>query len=229
MTMLLGKTIVITGVASGIGARTAEFAGQFGADVIGVDMREPATPGGIFVKADISTQAGVDRLAAQLPARIDALCNIAGLSGKTGLVPVLSVNFYGLRALSEALAPKIREGGAIVNVASIAGFGWRANLNRAVSMVGAEGFPDVTKVVSDHDVKNEEGYPRSTSLPISSAGLPPLGPPEMVSSNDVPILRSEPLVPKILAMRASSAAGASPNLSGIGRFRRSMPRATQLG
>ena len=43
MTMLLGKTILITGVASGIGARTAELAGQLGADVIGVDMREPAT------------------------------------------------------------------------------------------------------------------------------------------------------------------------------------------
>ena len=38
MTMLLGKTILITGVASGIGARTAELAGQLGADVIGVDM-----------------------------------------------------------------------------------------------------------------------------------------------------------------------------------------------
>ena len=43
------------------------------------------------------------------------------------------------------MAPKIREGGAIVNVASIAGFGWRANLNRAASMVGVEGFPDVAR------------------------------------------------------------------------------------
>ena len=76
----------------------------------------------------------------------------------------LAVNFYGLRALSEAMAPKIREGGAIVNVASIAGFGWRANLNRAASMVGVEGFPDVAKVIADHDVKNEEGYPVSKEL-----------------------------------------------------------------
>ena len=62
------------------------------------------------------------------------------------------------------MAPKIREGGAIVNVASIAGFGWRANLNRATSMVGVEGFPDVAKVIADHDVKNEEGYPVSKEL-----------------------------------------------------------------
>ncbi|MGX9147031.1 coniferyl-alcohol dehydrogenase [Mesorhizobium sp. 128a] len=162
--MLFGKTILITGVASGIGARTAELAGQLGAEVIGVDMREPAAPAGAFVKADISSKAGVDDLVASLPQRIDALCNVAGLSGNTGAVSTLAVNFYGLRALSEGLAPKLREGGAIVNVASIAGYGWRANLNRAASMVGIEGFPDIATVVADHQVKNEEGYPVSKEL-----------------------------------------------------------------
>ncbi|TIR21573.1 MAG: SDR family oxidoreductase [Mesorhizobium sp.] len=162
--MLFGKTILITGVASGIGARTAELAGQLGADVIGVDMREPADHQGIFVKADISSKAGVDDLVARLPQRLDALCNVAGLSGNTGAASTLAVNFYGLRALSEALAPKLREGGAIVNVASIAGYGWRANLNRAASMVSVEGFPDVAKVIADHAVKNEEGYPVSKEL-----------------------------------------------------------------
>ena len=164
MTMLFGKTILITGVASGIGARTAELAGQLGADVIGVDVREPASPAGSFVKADISTKAGVDDLIARLPQRIDALCNVAGLSGNTGAVSTLAVNFFGLRALSEGLAPRLREGGAIVNVASIAGYGWRANLNRAASMVGIEGFPDVAKAVADHAVRNEEGYPVSKEL-----------------------------------------------------------------
>lgn len=162
--MLFGKTILITGVASGIGARTAELAGQLGADVIGVDLREPADHQGIFVKADISSKAGVDDLVARLPQRLDALCNVAGLSGNTGAASTLAVNFYGLRALSEALAPKLREGGAIVNVASIAGYGWRANLNRAASMVSVDGFPDVAKVIADHAVKNEEGYPVSKEL-----------------------------------------------------------------
>lgn len=162
--MLFGKTILITGVASGIGRRTAELAGQLGAEVIGVDMREPSIHLDAFIKADISSQAGVDDLVARLPQRMDALCNVAGLSGSTGAVPTLAVNFYGLRALSEAVAPKLREGGAIVNVASIAGFGWRANLNRAISMVGVEGFPDVAKVVAEHEVKDEGSYPLSKEL-----------------------------------------------------------------
>ena len=42
--------------------------------------------------------------------RFDALCNVAGLSGKTGAAPTLAVNFYGLRALSEAMAPQAARG-----------------------------------------------------------------------------------------------------------------------
>lgn len=162
--MLFGKTILITGVASGIGQRTAELAGQLGAEVIGVDMREPAIHLNSFIKADISSKSGVDDLVARLPQRMDALCNVAGLSGSTGAVSTLAVNFYGLRALSEAVALKLREGGSVVNVASIAGFGWRANLNRAISMVGIEGFPDVAKVVAEHEVKDEGSYPLSKEL-----------------------------------------------------------------
>lgn len=162
--MLFGKTIVMTGVASGIGARAAELATSLGADVIGIDRNEPSVSLAGFIKADLASAQGIAAIVKQLPPRFDALANVAGLSGNTGAVPTLSVNFYGLRALSEQAAPRIREGGAVVNVASIAGFGWRANLNRAISMVGAEGFPDVAKVVADHGVKNEEGYPVSKEL-----------------------------------------------------------------
>ncbi|MBX4963834.1 coniferyl-alcohol dehydrogenase [Rhizobium binae] len=162
--MLFGKTILVTGVASGIGARTAELAGQMGAEVIGVDVREPANGSSAFIRGDLSTPLGVAEIIAQLPPRLDALANVAGLSGSTGVVSTLAVNFYGLRALSEAVAPRLREGGAIVNVASIAGYGWRANLERAKILTGIEGFPDVAAVVAEHDIRDEEGYPLSKEL-----------------------------------------------------------------
>ncbi len=162
--MLFGKTILITGVASGIGARAAELAGQMGADVIGIDVREPSSGTGSFIKGDISTAAGIEEIVQRLPNRIDALANVAGLSGSTGVTATLAVNFYGLRALSEAVAPRLREGGAIVNVASIAGYGWRTNLERAKALTGIEGFPDVASLVGEHGLKNEEGYPLSKEL-----------------------------------------------------------------
>lgn len=82
------------------------------------------------------------------------------------MAPTLSVNFYRLRALCNAAVPKLREGASIVNIASIAGYGWRANLDRVKTMVGIQGFSDVTKVVEDHGVKDEEGirFPRSFSF-----------------------------------------------------------------
>ncbi len=162
--MIFAKTIVITGVASGIGLRTAELAAGMGAEVIGIDVNKPTHEIGQFITGDISTPQGVAAVVAQIPSRIDALCNVAGLSGKSGAVPTLAVNFFGLRALSEALAPKIREGGSIVNVASIAGFGWRANVEKVKAIISIEGFPDVARVVAEHDVKNEVGYPFSKEL-----------------------------------------------------------------
>ena len=162
--MLLGKTIVVTGSASGIGARTAELCAQLGADVIGVDRAEGGPRLAGFVRGDLGTEAGITAIAAQLPSRFDALCNIAGLSGAPGAAPTVAVNFYGLRALSEAAARRIRQGGAVVNVASIAGYGWRANLNRAKSMLAIRGVPDVAAVLRDHSVAEAEGYPLSKEL-----------------------------------------------------------------
>jgi NAD(P)-dependent dehydrogenase (short-subunit alcohol dehydrogenase family) len=162
--VLYGKTIVITGVASGIGERTAVLASNLGAEVIGIDMRKPAVPLSGFIEADIASLPAIEKLVGRLPKTIDALCNIAGVSGKIGAAKTLAVNFYGLRALSERIAPIIRPGGAIVNAASIAGFGWRMNLERAKGLVGVQGFPDTTTLVEEFKIKDEECYPVSKEV-----------------------------------------------------------------
>ncbi len=167
--MLFGKTIVVTGAASGIGARTAETAVALGADVIGVDVHVPAQPVGSFVHADLASQAGVEALVSKLPPRVDALCNVAGVSGAGGIVATLSINFYGLRALTEALAPRLREGGSVVNVASFAGFGWRANLDRARAMADAPGFPDIARLAAANGAGDEIGYRDHASAPARAA------------------------------------------------------------
>ncbi len=162
--MLLGKTIVVTGISSGIGARVGELALALGADVIGLDVNAPASPLGVFIRVDIAAPSAIAEIPKMLPRRIDALCNVAGVSGISGAQKTLAINFYGLRALSEALAPRLREGGAVVNVASIAGYGWRANLERAKAFVSAPGFPDIAALIAAHNVPDVEGYPLSKEL-----------------------------------------------------------------
>ena len=100
--MLLGKTIVITGISSGIGARVGELAIALGADIIGVDINEPTRPLDAFIKADIGSPQGVAEIVQTLPQRFDALCNVAGVSGMIGAAKTLAINFYGLRELTEA-------------------------------------------------------------------------------------------------------------------------------
>ncbi len=164
--MLYGKTVVITGVAAGIGARTTELAISLGADVIGIDVNEPPVPSPSFIKGDLSNPSGIQDIVRRLPRRFDAVLNVAGISGRAGAEATLAINFYGLRAFSEACAPKIREGGAVVNVASIAGYGWRANLEQAKAMVSEPGFPDIRSVMEKNGVDDDIGYPLSKELLI---------------------------------------------------------------
>ena len=161
--MLFGKTIVITGVASGIGARVGELAVALGADVVGVDVKAPTAPVGSFIEADLASPAAIADCVNALPTRIDALCNVAGVSGMIGARRTLAINFYGLRTLTEAAAPRIREGGAVVNVASIAGYGWRANLERAKSFVASAGA-DIDALIAAHRIADADSYPLSKEL-----------------------------------------------------------------
>ena len=124
----------------------------------------PARPLDAFIKADIGSAQGVAEIIQTLPQRFDALCNVAGVSGMIGAAKTLAINFYGLRELSEAVAPRLREGGAVVNVASIAGYGWRANLERAKAFVAAPGFPDLSALLTAHKVPDAEAYPLSKEL-----------------------------------------------------------------
>ncbi|HEV8691454.1 MAG TPA: coniferyl-alcohol dehydrogenase [Ideonella sp.] len=123
-----GKTIVITGSSSGIGAETARFLRLNGARVIGVDRNDPMLTLDGFVKADLSEQAAVDAAFKQLPERFDALCNVAGVPGTAPLDLVARVNYLGLRHLSARALERLPQGGAIVNISSILGAEWPARL-----------------------------------------------------------------------------------------------------
>ena len=118
-----GKTIVVTGAASGIGAETAKSLKAQGANVIGVDRNE-ATGVDHFFRADLSDAASIDALVSGLPDGIDGLANIAGLPPTAPAPLVMKVNLYGLQRLTFGLIPKLSDGASIANLASLAGFGW---------------------------------------------------------------------------------------------------------
>ncbi|RVU45481.1 coniferyl-alcohol dehydrogenase [Rubrivivax rivuli] len=139
---LHSKTIVITGASSGIGAETARLLRLQGAQVIGVDRNEPMLTLDGFVKADLSTPEAIDAAVAQLPARIDALCNVAGVPGTSPADLVARVNFLGVRHLTEAVVQRMPAGGSVVNVSSILGYFHRDRLDVHKSLATTTSFAE---------------------------------------------------------------------------------------
>ncbi|MEM9132780.1 MAG: coniferyl-alcohol dehydrogenase [Actinomycetota bacterium] len=148
MTRLLDftdKTIVITGAASGIGAATAELAARHGAEVHTIDVvpvEVASGRAGTDHRCDLGRRAAIDAVIDALPDRIDTLMNCAGVPNGGRFTPetVMRVNWLGLRHLTEAVLPRVPDGGAVVHVASTAGRHWADRVTHHRELMAATTF-----------------------------------------------------------------------------------------
>ena len=155
--MLKGKTIIVTGAASGIGAATAAMAQAQGANVISIDINSPAQPVGRFIQADLSDKGSIDRLIAALPSGIAGLANIAGLPPTKPAAAVIKVNLIGLKYLTTQLISKLADGASIVNLASLAGMGWPEAKETIAASARLE-FDDVDAFCKGHGIAGSRSY-----------------------------------------------------------------------
>jgi len=167
MTDMTGKVALVTGGGSGIGRATAlEFAGR-GAAVMVADFnlegaqetaRQIGAAGGraAAVKVDVADEASVKAMVAEAMAafgRLDYLVNNAGTPVSREPVPfadldrideefwekIFQTNLWGMFRCIRAAAPHLKKTrGAVVNLASIAGFsiGAGSSLPYAASKAG---------------------------------------------------------------------------------------------
>lgn len=155
---LHGKTIVITGASSGIGAETARLARYQGAHVIGLDRNDPMITLDGFIKIDMADTASIDAAVAALPGHVDALVNAAGVSGLADKDLVARVNYLGLRHLTEALVPNLSKGGAVVNIASILGAEWPERLAAHKELAATTTFADGAAWLAAAQIPQETCY-----------------------------------------------------------------------
>jgi NAD(P)-dependent dehydrogenase (short-subunit alcohol dehydrogenase family) len=156
--VLLGKKkIVVTGVASGIGAESAKVIKAQGATVIGVDINEPKGNVDQYIKADLSDPASIEAAVKAIPKGIDALCNIAGLPPTRDRVLVLKVNFLGLRHFTELMIEKLNNPASIVNMASLAGVGWPEAGPQIKNLIALRDFNAVERLCEKNGVTEEGG------------------------------------------------------------------------
>ncbi|HWV35627.1 MAG TPA: glucose 1-dehydrogenase [Thermomicrobiales bacterium] len=147
MVRLQGKTAIITGAASGIGAGTAELFAEEGARLILVDQNEAAlesvasklpspSPGEpLRCAGDIAATATVERaisLALEATGKIDIVVNNAGIMESRPLAEVdeaawdrlLDVNLRSMYVMTRRALPHMLAAGrgAIVNTSSVMAF-----------------------------------------------------------------------------------------------------------
>ncbi|EMN1926272.1 SDR family oxidoreductase [Burkholderia ambifaria] len=125
-----GKTVVVTGGTSGIGARTAWRFAEAGASVVALGLEAggphaPVHPGIRCVELDVTDGEALTRRIRALP-RVDALVNGVGISRHADeyrldqFELVLNVNLTSVMRASDAALPALSvSGGSIVNVASM--------------------------------------------------------------------------------------------------------------
>lgn len=155
--MLDGKTLLITGVGSGIGEETARLAKSLGATVIGVDVNPPKVAVDRFLSADLGDKAAIDHLLNALPQAIHGLANIAGLPPTRPADAVVKVNLVGLKYLTLGVLPKLADGAAIVNLASLAGLGWPEAVT-TIKAAEALDFDGVAAFNARHGIDQTRSY-----------------------------------------------------------------------
>jgi 2-hydroxycyclohexanecarboxyl-CoA dehydrogenase len=153
---LEGRTALVTGGASGIGAATARRLAAEGASVVVCDLNEEgarevaADLDGLSMVMDVSDAESV-RAAADAAGPIDVLVNNAGMDLPGFFVKtdepmwdvVVGVNLRGTMSVTRALLPGMHERGrgSIVNVASEAGrVGSQMSCAYSAAKAGVIGF-----------------------------------------------------------------------------------------
>ncbi len=144
-----GKTVIVTGAASGIGRATASRVAREGGRVIAGDISDErlgefaaSLPDSdiVTVAGDITKQESVDAIVTAAGERIDALANVAGINDDFSPLHettdamwdrVIGVNLTGAFKLTRAVLPAMIAAGAgsVVNIASEAGLRGSASGN----------------------------------------------------------------------------------------------------
>ncbi|MEE8580553.1 MAG: coniferyl-alcohol dehydrogenase [Myxococcota bacterium] len=153
-----GKRVIITGAASGMGEATARVIGDLGAEVYAFDIKAVSAPVKEALEVDMKDTASIDAAVDHVGGRVDALFNIAGLPGPPfSNLDTFLVNFAGARHLSERVISRMSAGGAIANVASVAGMGYLMNMENVMDLLATPDF-DAARAWCEENEGVNNGY-----------------------------------------------------------------------
>jgi|SRR5579863_3634907 len=148
-----GKRVVVTGGASGVGAALLDVLAELGGPRVTVlDLRAPAGPHGKFIETNLGDEAALEAAIAQIEGPVDVLFNNAGVADTSPRDTVIAVNLLAPLRLTQALAPLMSEGGAVVNTGSIAGLNWSKRLDAIQELLTLDGRKEMIDWFAGRDL-----------------------------------------------------------------------------
>ncbi|KRB85542.1 hypothetical protein ASE00_01735 [Sphingomonas sp. Root710] len=110
------RVLVCGGGGSGIGAHAVEILVELGAEVHVFDLKEPPVQVASYQSVDLGDPAAGIAAVEAIGQPIDVLINAQGLLKEGVPIPVVCVNFIGLRAITEKVLQSMPAGGSVVSV-----------------------------------------------------------------------------------------------------------------
>ena len=149
-----GKSVVVTGAASGMGEATARILVELGAQVTALDIKPTTVPGARALLIDLRDRASIEEVAASIDGPVDGLFSCAGLPGPPfSEWDTILVNFVGARHLAEQLVPKMSKGSAISVISSSAALGWQDHVKVITGLLETDGFDAAVEWLTANEKK----------------------------------------------------------------------------
>jgi len=129
-----------------------------GAKVIALDRNPSVFKVEQFIAVDFTQPETITAAVKKIDGEIDVLLNIAGVPGTVDPEVVMRVNVLGLRLLTDLLIDRIRRGGSVTHVASIAGAQWAAHLDEVQRLLATPDYETGVAWVKDHPMDGKRAY-----------------------------------------------------------------------
>jgi NAD(P)-dependent dehydrogenase (short-subunit alcohol dehydrogenase family) len=149
-----GKRVLVIGGATGMGAAAAKTVTELGGEVVVMDVADIDYPVSTAIKVDLRDKDSVDAAIDAIGDAVDVVFACAGVAdGTSGL---MLINFISQRHIVDRLVAeeKLKRGGAIVMISSVAGLGWQQALPTVLDFLSNAGWEEASKWVEANGSDN---------------------------------------------------------------------------
>jgi NAD(P)-dependent dehydrogenase (short-subunit alcohol dehydrogenase family) len=140
-----GRRVLVVGCYSGMGEATVRILQTLGAEVHGVDYKEPQNDLASFTACDLRDPDQIDRSFASLEGNFDCLFYCAGLPQTHPPVDVMCVNILALREVVNHVVPKLSSNGSIAIISSNAGLQFMEHMPVLFDLLSTSGYEEGKK------------------------------------------------------------------------------------